>query len=159
MNSSTKIVNCSNKDTEMTTLQMKSQAPVYLEETVYLEKSAHPEESAYRRVSKFIMAFGLLVGLLISLPAMALTVSEAKNAGLAGEQPNGYLGSVKSSPSAELQKLIKSTNHKRRSAYSNSAKKAGVSLDTMEKRIGQRLIQRAPAGQYFKTSSGHWQKK
>ncbi|OMH38383.1 hypothetical protein BGP75_07920 [Motiliproteus sp. MSK22-1] len=105
------------------------------------------------------MIFGLLVGLTTSLPASALTLSEAKSAGLAGELPNGYLGSVHSNPSAELTNLINSINQKRRSAYSNSAKDAGVTLDIMEKRVGQRLIQRTPSGQYFKTPSGHWQKK
>jgi len=109
--------------------------------------------------STLLVIFGLLISLAFPASAMALSISDAKNAGLVGEQTNGYLGSVQSSPKAEVKNLVQNTNAKRRSAYANSAKKAGVSLDVMEKRICQRLIQRTPAGQFIRSSSGNWQKK
>ncbi len=112
-----------------------------------------------RFVQALLVSLGLVIGIGLATPAMALGVSDAKSSGLVGEQTNGYLGSVSGTPSAEVKTLISSTNNKRRNVYHDRAKKAGVSLQVMEQRIGQRLIQKAPAGQYFKSSGGHWQKK
>jgi uncharacterized protein YdbL (DUF1318 family) len=96
---------------------------------------------------------------LIAAPAWAISKDEAKAKGLIGEQSNGYLGIVTSSPKADLKTLVKSINDKRKAAYIKSAKKAGVERNVFEARMGQRLQDKTPAGQYIKLPNGKWKKK
>lgn len=106
---------------------------------------------------KTILTFATLLLSLIFTPAWAISLTDAKNQGLVGEQLNGYLGEVKST--SEIRALVKSINSKRRAAYAAKARKAGVDVNIMELRIGERLIQRAPAGQYVQTPDGKWKQK
>ncbi|MEH6629040.1 MAG: YdbL family protein [Motiliproteus sp.] len=112
-----------------------------------------------RFVQALLVSLSLVIGIGLATPALAQGVADAKASGLVGEQPNGYLGSISSNPSADVSALISDTNNKRRNVYISRAKKAGVSRQVMEQRIGQRLIQKAPTGQYFKSAGGRWQKK
>lgn len=89
--------------------------------------------------------------------AWALSLDEAKNQGLVGEQLNGYLGVVRAS--GEARSLSDSINKKRRAAYADKARKAGVDINVIEIRIGERLIQRAAKGHYIQNSNGQWSKK
>ncbi len=107
--------------------------------------------SLIRLLSAFTLAC-LLAG-----PAWSLDLDNAKAQGLVGEQSNGYLGVVVDR--ADVINLVNSINEKRRSAYLESAANAGVELSIMEQRIGQRLIQRTPSGQYIRQPDGHWVKK
>ncbi|MCV6610292.1 MAG: YdbL family protein [Amphritea sp.] len=89
--------------------------------------------------------------------AWAISLDEAKNRGMVGEQLNGYLGVVQSS--GEARSLADSINKKRRAAYAEKARKAGVDINVIEIRIGERLIQRATKGHYIQNSNGQWSKK
>ena len=106
---------------------------------------------------KTVLTFATLLLSLVFTPAWAISLDDAKNQGLVGEQLNGYLGEVRSS--SEISALVKSINSKRRAAYAAKARKAGVDVNIMELRIGERLIQRAPAGQYIKSPDGQWKQK
>lgn len=107
---------------------------------------------------KNILTFAtLLLSLVMTPAAWAISLDDAKNQGLVGEQLNGYLGAVKSTP--EVNALVKKINSKRREAYAETARNAGVEINIIELRIGERLIQRAPAGQYVQTPNGQWSKK
>ncbi|MBY4676343.1 YdbL family protein [Marinobacterium arenosum] len=101
----------------------------------------------------------MLALLLVSLPGWALSLDDAKARGLVGEQSDGYLGIVDSRPNSEVRALVEEINRKRRAAYSDKAANAGVDLGVMELRIGQRLQQRAPSGQFIRGSDGRWIKK
>ncbi len=118
------------------------------------KKPVHPAS----KLRQLLVALSLLVGLCAALPAMALSLDDAKAQGLVGEQPDGYLGSVSNRPAAAVQQLLNSINEKRRSAYQERAANAGVSLQVMEQRVGQRLIERTSPGEYVLTPNG-WQKK
>lgn len=96
---------------------------------------------------------------LIAAPAWAISKDEAKAKGLIGEQANGYLGIVTSSPKADLKTLVKTINDKRKDAYIKSAQKAGVETKVFEARMGQRLQDKTPAGQFIKLPNGKWKKK
>lgn len=96
---------------------------------------------------------------LIAAPAWAISKDEAKAKGLIGEQSNGYLGIVTGSPTADLKSLVSNINTKRKSAYTNSAKKAGVERKVFEARMGERLQQKTPVGQYIKLPNGKWKRK
>lgn len=104
------------------------------------------------------LAIGVLASLL-TLPAWALSLDEAKHQGLVGERSNGYLGIVVSNPSREVRELVADINSKRKAAYQQSARKAGVDLQVIELRIGQRLKEKAEKGEYIQSGSGAWQRK
>jgi uncharacterized protein YdbL (DUF1318 family) len=100
----------------------------------------------------------LVAAALPARPALALGVDEAKARGLVGEQADGYLGVVDGS-SSEARALADRINAKRREEYSAIASKRGTAVDAVAKLAGQKLVQRAPAGQYVRGSDGRWVKK
>jgi uncharacterized protein YdbL (DUF1318 family) len=111
----------------------------------------------YRTLSKTLTT--VLLALSLSMPAFAISLEEAKSGGLVGERSNGYLGIVTSNPSAELKALVNEINTKRRALYQQKASKAGVGVDVMELRTGQRLQEMAPAGEYIQDANGQWRRK
>lgn len=100
-----------------------------------------------------------LLALLLSLPAYALSLDDAKTQGLIGERSTGYLGVVTTSPSADVTRLVQQVNAKRRELYQQKAASAGVSVEVMELRTGQRLQERTPAGEYIQDANGRWVRK
>lgn len=98
----------------------------------------------------------LLLSLLLSLPALALDLGEAKAQGLVGETATGYIAAVKSSP--EVNALVKDINAQRKAHYQKIATKNKISLEAVEVRAGQKAIGKTPAGQFVNPGSG-WQKK
>ncbi len=101
--------------------------------------------------------FGLILGL-AGLPqaAWAITLDEAKNQGLVGEQPNGYLEAVKPDAPAEIRALVADINAKRRQKYQEIAGKNQTSLQVVEALAGKTAIEKTPPGQYVKSPSGAW---
>lgn len=93
---------------------------------------------------------------MMSMPALALTLGEAKAKGLVGETPSGYLAVVKPSPA--VNSLVKDINSKRKAAYKRIATKNGQPLATVEKLAGQKAINNTPRGQFVKIG-GQWRKK
>lgn len=106
-----------------------------------------------------ILAALLLSFSLFSAPVWAQSLDEAKAQGLVGEKANGYIGIVTASPTPSLKSLVADINRKRQAAYSKSAKSAGVAIEVFELRMGQRLQQRTPAGEYIQRDDGRWQRK
>lgn len=100
-----------------------------------------------------------LLTLLISLPAHALSLDDAKSRGLVGERSTGYLGVVTEKPSADVKQLVEQINVKRRALYQKKAGKAGVSVEIMELRTGERLQQMTPTGEYIQDANGRWVRK
>lgn len=100
-----------------------------------------------------------LLALMLSFPAFAISLDDAKAKGLVGERSTGYLGTVGGSPSAEVNQLVKQINAKRRALYQQKADKTGVSLEVMELRTGERLQQMTPAGEYIQDANGRWTRK
>ena len=99
----------------------------------------------------------LVAGLVFSLCAFALTLDAAKQQGLVGEQPSGYLGVVdKSTP--EIEALVRDINQKRRSAYEGIAKRNGTEVEAVEQLAGKKAIEQTAKGQYVKLPSGDWVK-
>lgn len=106
---------------------------------------------------KRLLAAAFLI--LLSLPALALSLDQAKDQGLVGERNDGYLGIVVGNPSSEVKTLVADINRKRKAAYQESARSAGVELKVIEARVGQRLRNKAKPGDYIENSSGGWQRK
>ncbi|GGO70309.1 YdbL family protein [Bowmanella pacifica] len=94
--------------------------------------------------------------LLLSLPAMAIELDEAKQKGYVGEQTDGYLGIVKSAP--EVPELVKDVNAKRKAKYQELAQKNGISLAQVEALAGKKAVEKTSAGHYI-LLDGQWVKK
>jgi len=105
--------------------------------------------------------FACVVGLVVfgaALPSAALDLDAARQQGLVGEQSDGYVGAVSASPSAEVEALVTEVNAKRRAAYAEIAKKNGTAPEAVAALSGQKLIDRAPAGQWI-WANGRWTQK
>ncbi len=88
--------------------------------------------------------------------AYAMTLQEAKAAGLLGEQSDGYVGVVSATP--EANQIAASVNTQRRAEYQVIANRNGTSLNAVETLAGQTAIKKTPGGQYVNTGGG-WQTK
>ena len=96
---------------------------------------------------------------LLSQPVLAQTLDQAKTQGLVGEQLNGYIGIVTSSPSASLRNMVNDINQQRRALYQRSAQEASVTLEVFEARAGQRLQERAKPGEFIQDNNGQWRRQ
>ncbi len=80
----------------------------------------------------------------------------ARDQGLIGEKPDGYLGYV-TSPSAAIDALVKDINIKRKDAYTKAASANGATVEEMAFRNGCRLIgERVAVGEKYQTPNGSW---
>jgi uncharacterized protein YdbL (DUF1318 family) len=100
--------------------------------------------------------------LLVPLSAWAtLTLDEAKQSGLVGEDASGYIAAVSSKPSKDVQALVADINAKRRTSYEGivTANKGEVTLEAVEQLAGKKLIESSPAGYYVRVPGQGWRKK
>ena len=109
-----------------------------------------------RKIVRRIAATGCAALLLLGSAAHAMTLQEAKAAGLLGEQANGYVGVV--SANAEAGQIADSINTQRRVEYQAIADKNGTTLEAVEALAGQTAVNKTPGGQFVNVGSG-WQKK
>ncbi|MCG8670628.1 MAG: YdbL family protein [Pseudomonadales bacterium] len=96
---------------------------------------------------------------LFSLSAWALDIDVAKEQGLVGETPSGYIQSVAKSPSAELANFVKDINAKRKQQYAAIAKKRGIPLKSVEDLAAKKAYQKTKPGHFVQDKSGNWNKK
>ena len=106
----------------------------------------------------------VFLAMLISMMAMSVAVAaspltQPKADGLIGEQANGYIGLVKQNVPADIKKLVKDVNAKRRAGYQKIAKKQGTSLAEVERVGGNTAIEKTIRGNYIRDASGTWRKK
>lgn len=106
---------------------------------------------------------GLMLALLLSVPAMAMNLNEAmtalpsaKAAGQVGEQPDGYLGVV--SPAGNAAAIARQINDARREEYQRLARENKIQLRDVESMAGKKALERTPSGQYIMLN-GVWMKK
>jgi uncharacterized protein YdbL (DUF1318 family) len=103
-----------------------------------------------------LMTFFTAFALLFSSMAFALTLDEAKQRGLVGEQTNGYLGAV--AQQSEVLSLIGKINAKRKSKYTVLADKNNISLQDVEKLAAKKAYERTVKGNFLQVN-GVWVKK
>ena len=99
----------------------------------------------------------LLVSLLLSFNAWAMTLQDAKNNALVGEQINGYLAVITSS--AEVEALVTDINAKRLQHYQRIAQKNGLSTASVAKLAAEKAIEAANTGHIYQDKKGIWQTK
>jgi uncharacterized protein YdbL (DUF1318 family) len=78
----------------------------------------------------------------------------AREQGLIGEQPDGYLGIV-GAPTPELRALVNSINIQRKAKYTESAA-AGATVEQFAFTTGCNLILKTAPGEKYKTPGGVW---
>lgn len=95
--------------------------------------------------------------LLIAQPVFSIDLQSAKQQGLVGETPGGYLEAVKS-PSPEVKALVESINSQRKQKYQEIAARNNTSLEAVEQLAGNKAIEKSTPGSYIKLG-GSWQQK
>lgn len=98
-----------------------------------------------------------IFSLFLALSAHALTLQEAKNTGVIGELPSGYLGMIKESP--EVYELMVSVNIKRLEHFESIAKQNKLPVEQVAALAGKKFIEKTVAGYFIQNSAGQWVKK
>ena len=96
--------------------------------------------------------------LIMSQLALALTLDEAQNKGLLGENASGYL-EMTPRGKAEAKTLMTDINAQRKTKYQSIADKQKTELKSIEKIAGEKIINKLNTGEFFKDSNGQWHKK
>jgi uncharacterized protein YdbL (DUF1318 family) len=107
-----------------------------------------------------IRVYSLVVMLLlIGLPAAAGSLDGVKAAGQVGEKPDGYIGLVDPGAPAEVRKLAKDINARRRVKYEEIAEETGAPAAAVAARAGTKLVARTAKGNFVMDESGKWVRK
>jgi uncharacterized protein YdbL (DUF1318 family) len=104
----------------------------------------------------FVMTITLMLVCLSALAAM--TLDEAKQGGLVGEDASGYIAAV-ARPTGEIRALVSSVNDKRLEEYERIAIANNLDVNAVEKLAGKKTIEMTPAGFYIRMPRGDWQRK
>jgi len=100
----------------------------------------------------------LVLSLIFSGQLMASKLTAPKDAGIIGEQSNGYIGFVKKA-SKDIKELVKTVNKKRKERYKAIAKEQKLALGEVEKIGGKKAIEKTKSGHYIKPDGQGWIKK
>lgn len=106
---------------------------------------------------KTLLAFLTTCLLLIAQPAFSMDLQTAKDQGLVGETPSGYLEAVKST-SPEVNSLIENINAQRKQKFKEIAARNNTTLEAVELLAGKKAIEKSAPGSYIKLG-GSWQQK
>ena len=91
--------------------------------------------------------------------AADMSLADAKQQGLVGEQYDGYLGVVTSTSFSAVQSLVTSVNTKRRAEYQRIAKTNAISVADVEALAGQKALKKTLPGNYVKAQGQGWRQK
>ncbi|HET6519252.1 MAG TPA: YdbL family protein [Geminicoccaceae bacterium] len=115
--------------------------------------------SAFRLFAGLALALALVLGGGSAPPAAAVTLDQAKTAGLLGERFDGYLGLVDANAPADVRALMETINAQRRTRYAEIAANRGVPVEAVGKLTAEKVINGAPPGTYFMGPDGRWRRK
>lgn len=90
--------------------------------------------------------------------AAGLSLADAKQQGLVGEQYDGYLAAV-GSASPAVRALVNDVNAKRRAEYERIAQANNLALADVEALAGKKSIEKTASGGYVKLQGQDWQRK
>jgi len=106
-----------------------------------------------------LVAIAILCLGLVSAPALAASLDQAKAAGQVGERIDGYLGVVSANAPADVRAMVDKINAERKAKYQQIADKQGAPVAAVAQIAGRKLIERTPKGEYVLGADGHWRKK
>ena len=107
------------------------------------------------RTKAFLISIAML--LLTTSSVFALSLDEAKQQGVVGEQPDGYLGAR--SDDGAVKALVSEINSKRKELYLQIAAKNNTPVGAVEALAGAKAIDKTEKGNYVRTKDGAWIKK
>jgi uncharacterized protein len=110
-------------------------------------------------MKSIITAVTLLLTIMFSSVALALSLDDAKAQGMVGEKLDGYVAAVTASPSADVQAVVSSTNDGRRKVYADLATRNKLSIDAVAVLSAEKLHANAGSGTYLQNQAGQWVKK
>jgi uncharacterized protein YdbL (DUF1318 family) len=110
---------------------------------------------------KLVLRLGAVLFMLCltALPVAAQSLDEAKAAGQVGERIDGYVGVVDARTPGDVRAMVDQVNAERRQKYAEIAAERGASVEAVAQIAGQKLIARAPGGQYVLGADGQWRQK
>ena len=100
----------------------------------------------------------LCLGLVFALPALAITLDDARSSGLVGEANSGYIAVVNET-SPELESLVMEVNAKRKREYAAIAKRNGIDIAQVAARAAEKLEARLKPGDFYQDTRGRWVQK
>lgn len=103
------------------------------------------------------ISVALLLALVMAQPAWALTLDEARQSGRVGETLSGYLAAR--AQDSETRALTERINAGRQQQYQRVAEQSHLTTDEVASIAGQKLVNRAAAGEYVRGINGQWLKK
>ena len=112
-----------------------------------------------QHLKSLAVALSCLLLFIMPIQAFGITLHQAKQQGILGERPDGYLGIATPPASPDIVKLMKNINRKRRDVYQGIAKKNGTALSAVESLAGKKAIAKTPSGQLIMQPNGTWTPK
>ena len=106
------------------------------------------------RIAAILITLGLS-----ALPVAAQSLDAAKAAGQIGERIDGYVGVVDANAPGDIKKLVDQVNAGRKAKYTEIAAERGTPVQAVAQIAGQKLIERAPRGEYVMGADGRWRQK
>ena len=97
-----------------------------------------------------VVSFSIGIGQAQSLDAV-------RASGAVGEQFDGF-AAVRDG-GADVKALVDTVNAKRREIYNQRAAEQGVPADQVGRVYAEKIMQKAPAGTWFRDESGNWKQK
>ena len=118
-------------------------------------QSGHDRARASMRPAGWMGLLTFVLMIVMTLPAWAGPLDDAKQSGTLGERGDGYLGLVDPGAPASAKSLMKEVNEKRRAQYRKIAHKNEISVDAVATEAGRKLVDRAAPGEYVR-EKGKW---
>lgn len=114
-------------------------------------------------MKRFFQLGAFILMLCLAAPAFSMGLEEAKSRldaakqqGVVGETPTGYLEVVK--PEGNARGIVEAINKARRDEYARIAEKHDIPVTQVETVAGKKALEKTPAGQYI-LIDGEWVKK
>lgn len=89
--------------------------------------------------------------------AWAMTLDQARSAGLVGEKRDGYVAVIGSDSGAQT--LVNDVNARRRQEYEKISRQNGQPVSVVAKLAADHIIGGLPGGAFYQGTDGSWKKK
>lgn len=91
--------------------------------------------------------------------ALAMTLEQAKSAGLVGEQRDGYIGLVQQNVPTEVRRLVQEVNRQRRERYEQIARENNIAVSDVAQLAYARAVEATRSGHFVQDANGNWVRK
>ncbi|MBF0094175.1 MAG: YdbL family protein [Alphaproteobacteria bacterium] len=103
------------------------------------------------------LALAMMLLTQVPIPAQAMDIRGAKEAGLVGERPDGLVGAVGGDESVAA--LVSRINEARLAKYNEIARRNGTTPQAVQIIAGRELAAKTPSGHFVMDEAGVWRKK